>query len=47
MDSYDTTRFDYIEIEFGEAKKMIAILELENSKLEEQKARINSLSLLS
>ena len=37
MDSYDTTRFDSMEIEFGEAKKIIASLELENSKLEEHK----------
>ena len=37
MDSYDATRFDSLKIEFGEAKKKIANLELVNSKLEENK----------
>ena len=36
VDSYDSTLFDTMEIEFGKAKEMLASLELENSKLEEQ-----------
>ena len=33
VDSYDSTKFDSMEIEFGKAKENVASLELKNSKL--------------
>ena len=37
VDSYDSTLFDTLEIEFGKAKEELAILELNNSKLVKEK----------
>ena len=37
VESYDSTRFDTMEIEFGKTKELLSNVELENSRLEAHK----------